>query len=257
VARLDTVVSLPTGRAGVVAQLDPRWKLAAVSVAVCAALVLHNLPVAMVALVLSLATARAACLPARWFAARTAAALLAIALFALPLPLIVEGPGPVWQAGPLRFSARGAEVGLLLAARALTIVTLTLTLLATTPIESLVKAARALGVPGLVVQVGSMTYRYLFVLSDELQRLRVAVRVRGFRNQASRHAYATVGRVAGSLLVRSHDRAERVHQAMLCRGFDGQFRTLTNFRTRLGDVLAFTIIAGCAVALVAVDRLVL
>jgi cobalt/nickel transport system permease protein len=204
-----------------------------------------------------LAVAYGARVPGRWFAARAGAALLAVALFALPLPLIVDGSGPAWQAGPLRFSARGMEVGLLLATRALTVVTLTLTVLATTPVESLMKAARSLGVPGLFVQVGLMTYRYLFVLSDELQRLRVAVRVRGFRNQASRHAYATVGRVAGSLLVRSHERAERVHQAMLCRGFDGRFRTLTDFRTRAADVLAFLVTAGCAVILAAVDRVAL
>jgi cobalt/nickel transport system permease protein len=59
------------------------------------------------------------------------------------------------------------------------------------------------------------------------------------------------------LLVRSHERAERVHQAMLCRGFDGRFRTLTDFRTRAADVLAFLVIAGCAVALAAVDRIAL
>jgi cobalt/nickel transport system permease protein len=85
----------------------------------------------------------------------------------------------------------------------------------------------------------------------------VAVRVRGFRNRAARHAYATAGRVAGTLLVRGHERAERVHQAMLCRGFDGQFRSLTAFRTRPADVLVFMLIAGSAVALAAVDRFVL
>jgi cobalt/nickel transport system permease protein len=39
------------------------------------------------------------------------------------------------------------------------------------------------------------------------------------------------------LLVKSWDRAERVHGAMLCRGFRGRFYSLTSFRTRPADYL--------------------
>jgi cobalt/nickel transport system permease protein len=255
VGRSDTVVALPTVSAGIGPRLDPRWKLAAVAIAVCAALSLHTLSAALLALFAAVALAAAARLPPRWFAARAGAALVAVALFALPLPLLVDGPGSAWQWGPLRFSVHGAEVGLLLALRALTVVSLTLVLLVTTPADALLKAAHALGVPGLFVQVGSMTYRYLFVLADELHRLRVAVRVRGFRNRASRHAYRTVGRVAGTLLVRGHERADRVHHAMCCRGFDGRFRSLTAFHTRPVDVAVFLLVSGAAVVLAVLDRI--
>jgi cobalt/nickel transport system permease protein len=243
--------------AGIGPRLDPRWKLAAVAIAVCAALSLHTLPAALLALFGTVALAAAVRLPPGWFAARAGAALAAVAVFVLPLPLLVDGPGPTWQWGPLRFSLHGAEVGMLLAVRALTVVSLSLTLLATTPADALLKAARALGVPGLLVQVGAMTYRYLFVLADELHRLRVAVRVRGFRNRASRHAYRTAGQVAGTLLVRGHERADRVHHAMRCRGFDGRFRSLTAFHTHPVDVAAFLLVAGGAVGLAVLDRVIL
>jgi cobalt/nickel transport system permease protein len=256
VGRSDTVVALPTVSAGIGPRLDPRWKLAAVTIAVCAALSLHALPTALLTLLTTVALAAATRLPPRWFAARAGAALVAVALFTLPLPLLVDGRGPAWQWGPLRFSAHGAEVGLLLAVRALTVVSLTLILLATTPADALFKAAHALGVPDLLVQVGSMTYRYLFVLADELHRLRVAVRVRGFRNRASRHAYRTAGQVAGTLLVRGHERADRVHHAMRCRGFDGRFRSLTAFHTGPADVAAFLLVAGGAIGLAVLDRFI-
>jgi cobalt/nickel transport system permease protein len=256
VGRSDTVVALPSVSAGFGPRLDPRWKLAAVTVAICAALSLHTLSAALLALLATLALALAARLPTRWFAVRVGSALVAVALFALPLPLLIDGPGPSLQFGPVQFSAHGAEVALLLAARALTIVSLTLTLLATTPADALLKAAHALGIPGLLVQVASMTYRYLFVLADELQRLRVAVRVRGFRNRASRHAYRTAGQVAGTLLVRGHERADRVHHAMRCRGFEGRFHSLTAFHTWPADLTAFLLIAGAAVGLVVLDRVI-
>jgi cobalt/nickel transport system permease protein len=256
VGRSDTIVALPTASAGLALRFDPRWKLVAAAVAICAALVLHTLPGVLLALLASLVLALAVRVPPRWFAARAGGALLAVSLFALPLPLLLDGDSPVWEWGPLRFSMHGAEVGALLAGRALTIVTLTLTLLATTPADALLKAAHCLGIPGLIVQIALMTYRYLFLLADELQRLRVAVRVRGFRNRASRHAYRTAGRVAGALLVRGHERAERVHHAMRCRGFDGCFRSLTEFHTRPSDVAAFFLVAGAAAGLAVLDRVV-
>ena len=121
--------------------------------------------------------------------------------------------------------------------------TCVLVLLASAPLDVTLKAAHALRLPGVLVQLALLTCRYVFVVADELARLRVALRVRGFRNRATAHSYRTVGQVAGTLLVRGAERAERVGQAMRCRGFDGRFRSLTAFRTRAADVLAFVAVA--------------
>src|SRR4029077_3091910 len=98
------------------------------------------------------------------------------------------------------------------------------------PIQELFQAAHALYVPGLFVHLGLLTYRYVHLLVIELSRLRMALRVRGYRNRASLRNYQTIGHVAGTLLVRSHERSERVGHAMRCRGFTGRFRSLAVFR---------------------------
>jgi cobalt/nickel transport system permease protein len=126
-------------------------------------------------------------------------------------------------------------------------------LLATAPLDATIKAAHALRVPGLVVQLTLLTYRYVHVVADELVRLRVALRARGFRSRADGHTYRTLGNVTGTLLVRSHERAERVGHAMRCRGFDGRFRSLTEFRTAAADVAFFVVAVGCAAGLLAWD----
>jgi cobalt/nickel transport system permease protein len=64
-----------------------------------------------------------------------------------------------------------------------------------------------------------------------------------------------VGNVTGTLLVRSLERAERVGQAMRCRGFDGRFHSLAEFRTRGRDVLLFLVMVGAAAALLLWDLL--
>ena len=98
-----------------------------------------------------------------------------------------------------------------------------------------------------------LTYRYVFLIVEELSRIRTALRVRGFRAKTDAHTYRTIGQVAGTLLVRSHERAERVEQAMRSRGFDGEFRSLHEFRTQPADVLAFSLIVGYAALVLAWD----
>jgi cobalt/nickel transport system permease protein len=247
--------SAPPRTQSLVSRLDPRWKLAALLLAAGVAATLHTLPAAALALAAALLLALLARLPPRWFLERLGALALFLALFTLPLPWLLGDDGPGWTCGPVRFSLHGLAIALLLSAKAVTIVTLFLVVQATAPLEANLKAAHALRVPGLLVQLGLLSYRYLFVLADELARLRIALRVRGYRNRANRHSYRTAGHVAGTLLVRGYERAERVSQAMRCRGFDGQFRSLMAFSTRPADILAFLLVTAGAAALAAWDWL--
>jgi cobalt/nickel transport system permease protein len=245
--------SLPPPTHSFLSRLDPRWKLAALLFSAAVAATLHTLRVAGVALATALSLAVFARLPLRWFLDRLGAAALFFALFALPLPWLLAGDGPSWMYAPIRPSWHGIEAALLLTTKAIILVSLFLVVQATAPLETTLKAAHSLRIPGLFVHLGLLTYRYVFVLADELRRLRIALRVRGYRNRASRHSYRTAGHVAGTLLVRGYERAERVGQAMRCRGFDGRFRSLSLFATRPADVAAFFLIAATAAMLAVWD----
>jgi cobalt/nickel transport system permease protein len=166
---------------------------------------------------------------------------------------LLEDDGPVGRWGPVHMSAYGAKVALLVGVKGVTLVTLALVVLAAGPLEATLKAAHALRLPGVAIQLGLLTYRYVFLLADELRRLRVALRVRGYRNRPNRHSYRTLGHVAGTLLVRGHERAERVAAAMRCRGFDGRFRSLAAFKTTAADVAMFLAVVGGAGVLWAWD----
>jgi cobalt/nickel transport system permease protein len=235
-------------------RLDPRWKLAAVLLAVAGTAVVQTLPAAAGALLVALILLLISRLPARWYLTRVGTVGLFLGLFVLFLPFTVHGSeAETWRLGPLSVSLPGLLLALRLLAKATAILTLMLVLLATAPPEATFKAARALHVPGLLVQLAMLTIRYTFLFAGELARMRVALRVRGYRNRASRHSYRTIGHVAGTLLVRGYERAERVGQAMRCRGFDGRFRSVTEFRTTAADVLFFTILVSATAALVGWD----
>jgi cobalt/nickel transport system permease protein len=232
---------------------DPRWKLAALLIAAIVVASLRTLPTAAAALTAALALAVLGGLPCRWLLAR----LGIVALFLLPfglLPLLPDA-SPGWTIGPLRVSPAGLGLALFLAAKALAMTALVLSLAATSSLPETLKAAQALRVPGLLVQLALLSYRYVFVLAGELARLRVALRVRGFRSGANLHSYRTIGHVAGILMLRSAERAERVGQAMRCRGFDGRFRSLTTFRTTAADVVLWAGVGAGAAGLAVWDWL--
>jgi cobalt/nickel transport system permease protein len=246
-------IQLPPHPESFIAHLDPRWKLAALLVAAAVTISLRTLPAAAIGLAGACALAVVARLPFRWWLSRLAAATLVLTPFLLLAPFVVRHGPPAW---PLGIAPAGLTIAAVLLLKTLTLVTLVLVLLATAPLPATCKAAHALRVPGLFVQLALLTYRYVFVLAAELGRIRIALRVRAYRHRASRHSYRTVGHVAGTLLVRGAERAQRIGQAMRCRGFDGQFRAVATFQTAACDILFFTGLAGGSVVLGAWDFMI-
>ncbi len=110
-----------------------------------------------------------------------------------------------------------------------------------TPFPALLGGLRKLGVPRIFLSLMSFTYRYLFLLIEEFERM---VRARDARCYGGKWLWQTrtVGRMVGTFFVRSYERAERVHQAMASRGFDGHPPKHAAQPTRLADV-AFVLVS--------------
>jgi cobalt/nickel transport system permease protein len=209
-------------------RLDSRWKLVALTPAILSTGFLRTTPAIVAALILAAILLALARLPARFLFWRYGAFLLFMLLFLISLP-ILQGE-------------QGVLMALKVGGRALAIYTIGLVLLGTASFATTIHAAQALGVPIALTQITLLSYRYIFVLADEFSRIRLALRLRGFRNKMNRHSYRTIGNVTGALLVRGADRAERVGQAMRCRGFDGRFHAMHRFQTRVQDILFFAIV---------------
>ena len=97
-----------------------------------------------------------------------------------------------------------------------------------------------------------MTVRYIEVLGQEYRRLRTAMMMRGFRMRCNVHTWRSVGWLFGMLFARSIDRAERIGEAMRCRGFNGEFPVLTEFAYTRRDAVFLSAAAGAIALLVAV-----
>ena len=232
---------------------DSRWKLAAVLLAVCGIAALDHLAPAACALALGLLLLAVSRLPGVWVRGRLSVFAFAALPFLLVLPFTLPGGGG--EMGGVHVSERGLLAGGAVFCRCLAVGCLSLVLIGTAPLHVTLAAAHKLKVPGLLVQLTLLAYRYTFLLADEMKRLRIAMRTRGFRVRATRHGYRALGHATGAVLVRGADQADRVAAAMRCRGFDGAFHTLSAFRTTAADIISFVALVAAVAALVLWDRL--
>lgn len=95
-----------------------------------------------------------------------------------------------------------------------------------TPFDQLLVALQKMGMPRLFAALLSFMYRYLFVLFDELERMRTARKSRTFGPRGVWASWKQSTQLVGMLLIRSLDRAERIHGAMCSRGWQGRIHSL-------------------------------
>ncbi len=141
-------------------------------------------------------------------------------VFALALPFVAMGERT--QVGPFALSLPGLTGAWTLAAKGTIGVLCGVAFAVTTTSRDFVEAMQRLKVPGLLVAVLAFMIRYTSIVTDELRRMRVAQASRGFNSRSVR-GWPVLANGIGALFVRSYERGERVHLAMLSRGYTGAF----------------------------------
>jgi cobalt/nickel transport system permease protein len=150
---------------------------------------------------------------------RSLAVEVPFVFFAVLLPFVSRGPRT--DVLGLSLSESGLVAGGSILAKATLSVLAATLLAATTDPRELLRGMERLRLPSMLVQILTFMIRYADVVGSELRRMRVARESRGFR---ARHlgALKVLGPAAGSLFIRSYERGERVHLAMLSRGYTGR-----------------------------------
>ena len=217
-------------------RLDPRVRLFSAFAFSIIISVTGNFQVLILALITAFILLMCARLPFKGVFLRLLAVNLFIFLFWLFLPFSVTGD-VVFSMGPLDLTKQGVLYCTLLTLKSNAIILILMSLAATMPVFTMGRAMSYLKVPSKLVQLFIFTYRYIHSIYREFLRLKDALDIRGFIPKTNMHTYRTYAYLIGMLIVKSHDRAERVHAAMLCRGFDGIFFDLSEFSIKKNDII--------------------
>jgi len=154
----------------------------------------------------------------------------------LTLPLTYGG-NEILTFSRLNLSMDGIRLAALITLKTNGIFFCILALLATSTTANLGHGLEKLGLPKKLCFLLLFSYRQLFVINEEYHRLLRAARLRGFSPANSMHTYRTYSHLFGMTLVKSWNRAERIHQAMLLRGFNGSLIPLNRPHPGKADYL--------------------
>lgn len=237
---------------GALADLDPRLRICVAVVFAAAVVALSQIWLLSLALASSCAMLLASGLPLRATLKRMAMMdsfilfILVMLPFTMPgdVMLILFGWPASWQG-----LWRAVEIGLTANAAILCV----LALVGSMEPITMGRALYAMGAPERLVHLLMFSIRYIDVLREEYLRLRIAMKLRGFRPNTSWHSYRSFGYLVGMMLVRAIERSERILAAMKCRGFRGQILILDRFSLSRRDWIYGAVAAVWIVVLIALE----
>lgn len=157
----------------------------------------------------------------------------------------------IWNIG---VTDTGVQVFLNVMAKAWLSILNLIWLTATTKITHILYALDRLHFPRVLVMILSFMYRYIFVIVDEVMRMKQARDGRNVGGNKLRNL-RTIGNMIGMLFVRSYERSERVYNSMVSRGFEGQARVIDQLEFGRADVI-FTMSFGVIVITAGIINLV-
>lgn len=155
------------------------------------------------------------------------------------------GTGESYEVAGFTLYREGILAGTAIVAKGTLGVLGAITLSSTSTAREILRGLERLHLPALMVNIASFMLRYLNVVTDEMERMRIARASRGFEARGIRD-WRILSSVIATLFMRSYERGERVHLAMLSRGFTGVIpRTpeATASRKVLVQALALPLIA--------------
>jgi cobalt/nickel transport system permease protein len=139
-------------------------------------------------------------------------------LFAILMPFF--GTGERFEVGPFNLYRESLLAGAGIVAKGTLGVLSAVVLSTSTTARELLRGLEKLHLPKLMVQIAAFMLRYVNVISDEMERMKVARESRGFIATGLKD-WKVISIAASALFIRSYERGERVHLAMLSRGYTG------------------------------------
>ena len=152
------------------------------------------------------------------------------------------------------FLFAGPERGITMLARTSSCVIPLLVLALGTETFDLFTGLRRLRVPGMITTLLMLTFRFLLLLSDELERMKISRRARGFRGGRSildRYGLKVLSFTAGMVLLRASSRADRVYEGLRCKAFRRDMKPWRTSSVKMRDLAFLACVAFAAIILAA------
>lgn len=171
------------------------------------------------------------------------------------LPLVSPGPGahmgPFALPESIYITSQGFRAAVLFTLRVAACVSAVVLLFLTTPQKALFKSLRSIGVPKVYVLTLEMANRYIFLFMEMVRDLYIAKRSRTIKSRGTLSEQRWVGGRIGYMLIKALDMSDKVHMAMISRGFSGDVRLSYEFNMKGRDYIALGVSVVVSILLLA------
>jgi len=233
-------------------RIDPRYKVVAAVVFSMVVAVSYRFPTLLAALFAAALLTLAAHLDLKAVGRRLLVVIGFLILLWVLLPVTFKGD-VLARIGPLTVTRPGVVMAAQISLKSIAILLAFIALITTMNFSTLGHALDRLHLSGKFVHLLLMTYRYIFVIEQEYQRMVRAAKIRGFRPGTNLHTYRTFAYFVAMLFVRAASRADRVYRAMRCRGFNGRLYCLAEFPPHRSNWVFAGIMTVAVTALVMIE----
>jgi cobalt/nickel transport system permease protein len=214
-----------SGKKGFLQSINPLVKMAVTIFMIAVSLFVYWVPYLLLLCIIPVALALVSKIPLKGFMARTLFMPLFAVVISVPILFLTDG-NAVFSADAglftLTITMEGLTKFLTFSIRVwFCVASLTLFTLST-GFDAILKLLASIKLPSIIIQMFSLTYRYLFVSIHELQKVLIAKEARTYvhkRNLNIENLKHT-GALLATLFIRTYERSERVYLAMKSRGFD-------------------------------------
>lgn len=110
----------------------------------------------------------------------------------------------------------------------------------TTPWNALTESLRFFHVPDVFIFTFDITLKYIVLLGEVCLHMLQALRLRSVGKNTRKHQ--SLSGVLGVTFLKSRAMADEMYQAMVCRGFEGEYRSLKKYRFFPGDLAVIVLI---------------
>jgi cobalt/nickel transport system permease protein len=258
-------------RGGLLQSIDPRVKLVSLLLVIFAVSLTREVAIIFVVYILTLLFAYLSKIETLFFIKRVWVFVPIFAgIIVLPIifnvlvpgePLITVATvgngtylGPILLPSTIYITKQGTVSAVTFILRVATCVSVAVLLILTTRRDELFKSLRSLRIPKVYVLTLDMCYRYIFLLMDAVRDFYTAKKSRTIMTLPLRENQKWVAGRIGYVLVKSLDTSDRVHKAMISRGFDGDVKLMHDYAMKKRDYATLVCVSAFSVVLMLISQ---
>ena len=176
-------------------------------------------------------------------------------LLMITVLILTSGGEVFYKYGILTIYKTGIDRGINILIRSVCMYMIIYVLFNTSKIHLLMKSLIFFKIPSSFVLIILFTYRYIFFYMEDIRKLFVSAKLRGYSIQNNKQSRNTVYSMFVNMLIRSYEQSDRAFNAMKLRGFGGKFDTIDKLKTERKDFFISAVILIICTAVIILEVL--